>query len=1253
MEEEDTIIIQVIFKLDDGRLYTFDVDRTTTLYETKKILTNAAHILKNSFTLYHDGTEFPKEYDEQPLIKIFPTLKKIEFYLKQKKLQEEQDESENDQISVKYNIKEPCKEHIGKFLVLYCISCKKSICNECFSISHNNHDVEEKADYLMPAKILMERIFANSFMFKSDPKLSNYMSCVSFRSIIKTDIFDRMRQLLNELENKCINCLEFFSFNEDSSEKNNDLNLELLKKYCTSSFIKLKNNIDTKEILINDEVFLSLYNKLKAIKDYEIALFTENVNKYKALNQFFLPFTQEIKNMSIDLNNILTRYINKDIYSKFKEDISKNIVEVVQKEDVIRFMFENVNVPKSSVIRPEESSNKNAYTPNIPRLLPSILLMNETKSNNISSISSINNKGSITGMTGITGINLNNNSSNYNTGLNQINQISPVGQINQVNLVNPINDQINPASSMNNITSSSHMNQIGNIIKQINTSTSTMNQINTINSLNQINKINGINPVNQVNKGINSISSVNPINSLSNSIKYQQVQENFTISNPINYSKTNNNSLNNINMNITNIPPTNINLRMNTTNIPPTSTNINMNTTNISSTNSNLNINTSNISPTKSNLNMNTTNISPNNTNLNMNTTNISPNNTNLNMNTTNIPPINTNINMTNAPNMPSINNNANMNINSNLTGLQKSINSCLSNINNVSNIQSMASLTNLNTTKVNNITTTNTTMNNINNSNSTNNINNNMGTFLYSQKLTETHETLASKEEKEKDKIKNEKNEKMEVEESNETHPTQNSPNIKPSEINYSQTKKEEIKTNLIDKNMYTSPIVKKTMISVHLSPSKKDDNFDNKSAIISNTYIQQKNFVLQNDSKDKIVSTIKSRIESTKTTTIKNSINNVSIFSGKLIDVLNKEKTNNTSGEIKQEKKEENSLAEHSPNFASQKNSQQFISYNSNVSNVNNTEPNSNLNQKYYAQNTESSSQINYNNIETSPKNISVIFMYPIFKTNIIKGAIDKNTVQEIKVNFSEFAGEDPIINEFPNGGAYCNYENCLYFSGGQEYIKEASKLFLSISKNILSQNATKLPLMKYSHWNHSMIADKDKIYVIGGYNSNKCEVYDIAKRSWTEMPDLIAKERQRSMLFVEKNFLFCFMGLSQNGILDSIERINLDNIDAGWETIIVDNGNEMNLKFYGAGIIRMNQGKTIYFIGGKKENKKKETVFKRSIYEFSFDGYKMAVSDFKIENDLVFVENRLFNMDENDCGNFINVGNGYLISMPTSIK
>ena len=1137
MEEEETIIIQVIFKFDDGRLYNFDVDRTTTFYEMKKILSNAAHILKNSFTLYHEGQEYSREYDEQPLLKIFPTLKKIEFYLKLKKTQDDFDENELDQISVKYNIKQPCKEHMGKFLVLYCISCKKSICNECFSLGHNNHEVEEKADYLMPAKILMERIFSNSFMFKSDPKLSNYMSCVSFRSIIKTEIFDRMRQLINELENKCINCLEFFSFNEDSTEKNNDLNLELLKKYCTSSFIKLKNNIDTKEILINDEVFLSLYNKLKAIRDYETNLFTENANKYKALNQFFLPFTQEIKNMSIDLNNILTRYINKDIYAKFKEDISKNIVDVVQKEDIVRFMFENVNMPKSGLIKPDENMNKNSLTPNYTqRLLPSILSINESKNNN----SNVNLRNNITG-----------------------------------------NINMSTVSNINNIIANT-----------------------------------GINPIN-------------------NSINYQQVKENFTISSPIIFSKTNNN--NPINANINLVKNANMNTII-TPNLNNNNINVNPNLVNISNMNS---IN---------DMNNNMNGINKMNTNLN---SNINSSNMNVNINSSNMNSI---INSTNLN--PNLNANINNNMNTNINNSNLSLNSNINNSNISPNINNSNLIINPN---INNNNLNSNINPNLNINKNSNMNNTNMNNYLLVQNVASecsqcSHEVISKEE---KDKIKQEKSDKMEVEESGETPLTQNSPNVKKNEINYSQTKIEEIKANLTNNNnnaLYTSPIIKKTLISVHLSPTKKEDNFDNKSAILSNTYIQQRSFTLQNDSKGKniaeISTNIKNRIETTTTTTTiksyKNSINNASIFSGKLIDVLNKEKSNSVSGDVKNEKKEEKDGECNSPNFPSK-----TIS-NSEKSNINETPTSNskNLNEKFFSQKIENT-QLNYNLVSSSPKNLQVSFMYPVFKTNIIKGAIDKNTVQEIKINFSEFSTEVPIITEFPNGGAYCNYENCLYFTGGQEYIKEAGKLFLSISKNSLVQNATRLPLMKNYHWNHSMIADKGIVYVIGGYNSNKCEYYDIANKTWNDMPDLIAKERQRSMLFIENNYLYCFMGLSQTGILDTVERINLEKKESGWENIIVDNSGDVNLKFYGAGIIRMNQTNKIFFIGGKKENKKKETVYKRSIYEFSFDDYKMTVSDFKIENDLAFVENKLYAMDDNDCGNFINLGNGFLISMPNLVK
>lgn len=1030
MESDDSIIIQVIFKFEDGRLYNFDVDSSTTFYETKKIISNATHILKNYITFYHEGQEFSSDYDDQPLKSIFPKLKKIEFNLKIRKSQEEQDENENDQISVKYNINQPCKEHIGKFLVLYCISCKTSICNECFSISHNEHEVEEKADYLMPAKVLMERIFAKSFMFKSDPKISNYMSCVNFRSIIKTEIFDKMRNLINDLENKCINCLEFFSLNEDYTEKNNDLNLELLKKYCTTSFIKLKNNIDTKQILINDEVFLFLYNKLKSIKDYKLSLFNQNINKYKNLNELFLPFTQEIKNMSIDLNNTLMSYINKDIYAKFKEEVSKNTIDIVQKEDVIRFMFENIYASKSALKRPEEKYNKNSHTPNLQRTLPSKLLFNEIKNNNICK-----------------------------------------------NFTNISNNNI---SDIQNIKNNINFND---------------------------------NSIPNISNNIENQADIKHINQ--NNI-YQHSKQNFSFSKQIHFSLSSKNIINNNNK-----------------------------------------INSSNNNNIYSNMN-------------------------NVDMNFSNVSKINT----------------LNSNSNNNMSLLES---------------QSLSK-------------------NNCKISSSQNYINNKInGIYLLEQNNSEyTQETSIDKEEKIKP-------EKMELEESEETYPTKNSPD-----------KSNEIKNNLINNNnLYKSPFPRKTLIDVHFSPIRKINNMENKNENYSKSFIMQKNYFFQNYPSDKnnleIPTNSKGKIEESspknKNISMKNTSNNIC---EKFIDVLNREINNSITRESKSQKKNDHSLPSESSNF-----SKEIIS---NEKNMNTKENFINSNDNSTSNKIDNNKHIS--DLVTQNKH-SVLFMYPVFKSNIIKCGLDKNIVHEIKISFEEFSKSGPIITEFPNGGAYCHYEKFLFYSGGQENVKEAGKIFLSIVKKDTNQTAVKLPSMKNSHFNHSMIANKDKIYVIGGYNSNKCEVYDIINKTWNEMPDLIAKERQKSMLEIQNNYLYSFMGLSQNGILDSVERINLDNIEVGWESINIDSNEDINLKFYGAGIIEMNTCHKILFIGGKTENENKDKIFKRSIYEFSFDDNKMVVSDFKIENDLLFVENKLYPIEDNDYGNFINIDNGYLISMPNLLK
>ena len=48
--------------------------------------------------------------------------------------------------------------------------------------------------------------------------------------------------------------------------KNKNENFELLKKNCIEYRIKLKNNINNKRIIINDEIFLTFYHNLKENK---------------------------------------------------------------------------------------------------------------------------------------------------------------------------------------------------------------------------------------------------------------------------------------------------------------------------------------------------------------------------------------------------------------------------------------------------------------------------------------------------------------------------------------------------------------------------------------------------------------------------------------------------------------------------------------------------------------------------------------------------------------------------------------------------------------------------------------------------------------------------------------------------------------------------------------------------------------------------------------------------------------------------
>ena len=767
MEDEITRIKKIITTIDDDKSYSIDVDETICFREFKKILAGAAHLLKNGFRIYHEQQEYTNDYDDNTIQEMFPNLDPIPLRIISNK---DVYEFEDELISVRFNINVPCQVHVGKFKMMYCFTCNKSICMDCLGEDHRNHQVVEKADYLAPAQLLMNSIFSNSALYRADSRLSKYMDCVNFRSNLKLNVFDNLRKMINDLEIKFASCLEYFSTCEDETEKNTNENLELLRKFCIECFIKLKNDINTKGIIIDDEIFLTLYRKLKEIEKYKTEIFEENKMKYEKLNTLLAPFTQQVEVISEQLKTTFNTLLNKDIYENFKNEVQENIVEKVQKETVNDFMFRNLGVPRKSLNR--MSLNFSTHK----------------------KLSNLNNK-----------------------------NVSPLREIKE--------ERRSPFPKVN-------------LSEQRNTNNSGVN----------------------FSQGSFSKSKIN--------------QQDNTSSNYYNKTVEQNNRVKGLNNNI----------------------------------------------------------------------------------------------------------------------------------------------FTN------NNIVTSTTTTN-----------------------------------------------------------------------------------------------------------------------------------------------------VENTKYSSQQNQISHNMLFQGNLVDELSKAINQNQNQEETVQKK--------------------FVG--------------------------------------------NFLFANPILNTNILAGAFQDESTVNIPVDFKQaFNDKDIQLTAFPQGGAFCNTKNYLYFTGGQETQKGTGKIFLRIDLNVDGKvKMTKMPSMLYSHWNHTMIANDNYIFVIGGYNSNKCEAFNLRTLKWEEMPNLYSNERQRTILTIHDNYLYAFMGYSQFGILDSVERININIKDFGkknWEVVTITNLSKIDIKFYGAGVYYLNG--ELYFIAGKKSLGNDDSSYKTDICSFKFNEGEFVSYSTYFEQKLEFIENQFHKVNQNIIANFV---------------
>ena len=1028
MEEEQVKIKKIVTTIDGSKKrYFIDVDETTTFYELKKILAAAAHLLKNSFQIYYEEKECTNDSDDKTIKEMFPDKNIVILHIISNK---DIYQFEDELISVQFKINVPCDLHIGKYKMLYCFKCNKSICSECLSQDHRNHYlVEEKADYLAPAQILMNKIFSNFSIYKADSRLSKYRDCLTYRSNLKTNIFDNLRKLINDLEIKFASCLEYFSTSEDETEKNTNDNIELLKKYCKEYFIKLKNDIKTKDIIIDDEIFLAIYNKLKDIEKYKNKFFEENKKKYEKLNTLFEPFIKHIEQISEELTTTFNTYINKEIYENFKNLIKENTVKEIEKKQVHDLMFREIEVPRKSLngislrnaflYKTEE--RKNCKSPDkffgnkkqdiTPFQRENYSLQRQRKASNqllgYNSLSIVKN-------------NRQNNFSFLTWNKNDVQnetkkRLSIIEEKNDINIKEDINGMYQNLKMFTTTTNANNMDQFG---------------------------------------GIKNCGGVSP------NIKR-------------NYKKA-------IITNMTNIKNRNDGSYMKSF------------------------LNNNYISNTKFNKNMNIV---------------IEENNY--------------------------VNNN-------------------------------------------NFIDTSNDIINNYNilkdNTNESDNI----------QKETTIHYTT-------------ETNVPRQISISEQEYNIHNIDNILPkfNEVQNNIIKNETIKTTIKTTRSYDLIEYNNNMNTIN----KKFNNNINKNISSSNHSRPIKKLTSSNQQANQA---------------------SENIFRGTLIQVLN--------GEIKKNDREI-----------------QKENFNENITNENNALQILGTDGEISKKVTKTQN-IEYNNqLGKIQRNSGFLFMYPVFNSNKILCALEDEKVGTIEIDFKQAfldKNKNVHLEEFTQGGAFCNYNKILYFTGGKEKQKGIGKIFLRISfkENDSKKKLTKMPNMIYSHWNHSMISDENYVFAIGGYNSNKCECFNLKTLKWESMPILNCNERQRPMLAIHKDYLYAFMGYTQFDILDSIERINITNLDIRkWEKVNIFNPAQINLKFYGAGIYK--QKNELYFIGGKVGRENEEDDYKKEIYSFNFEGMEFSPINISYSGKLNFIENQFHYCNNKNFGNFIDLNDGSLATISIS--
>ena len=185
---------------------------------------------------------------------------------------------------------------------------------------------------------------------------------------------------------------------------------------------------------------------------------------------------------------------------------------------------------------------------------------------------------------------------------------------------------------------------------------------------------------------------------------------------------------------------------------------------------------------------------------------------------------------------------------------------------------------------------------------------------------------------------------------------------------------------------------------------------------------------------------------------------------------------------------------------------------------------------------------------------------------------------------------------LNDIDSFYAYCNGNNYLFLSGGENKNLEIIQKFWKINLETQAINCLDMIPKK----NHSMIyIPGNYVFIVGG-NDVKTIYYDLIANEFTEWGDLNKKRIEPSLALIN-NELYCFDNSSfkNNNESFTLEKTGLTSEKAEW--IIINpilNSPAINQKFFG---VIKNDDNNILFIGGNMNEEENNNNFnyKYNIY------------------------------------------------------